>query len=101
MAMRLQQGLLGNLDPPSRERLRIFGLKLIVLLLFVGVFAVRYRYPPFGLVAEFAGWYGAFAGLLALVRSEPIGAPSLNGWDELLGFFALKFLAGFFAAVAG
>jgi hypothetical protein len=93
--------LLRTLDPTSRARIRIFGVKLLVLLPFSALLAARYRYPPFAMIASFAGWYAIFAGALALVRGEPIGGPSLNGWDELLAFFALKALAQFLAAAAG
>jgi hypothetical protein len=99
--MQLQQGLLGNLDPPSRERIRIFSLKLLVLMLFASLLAARYRYPPFAVIGSCAFWYAAFAGLLALLHREPLAGPSLNGWDELLAFLAIKALAQFLAAITG
>jgi hypothetical protein len=46
-------------------------------------------------------WYGFFAGVVALFRWEQFAGPSLNGWDEVLAFFALKYLAQFLTGVMG
>jgi hypothetical protein len=94
-------GLFDALDPPSRVRVRIFGFKLLVLFPFSMLLAVRFHLNPFGEIALCAFWYGLFSGLVALVRREPVGGPSLNGWDELLAFLALKCLAQFMAVAAG
>jgi uncharacterized membrane protein YagU involved in acid resistance len=101
MSTRSQLGLLDALDPLSRSRIRIFSFKLLVLLPFSILLAARYRYPLFQTISSFALWYGLFAGLIALFRREQVGGPSLNGWDELLAFFALKYLAQFLSAIAG
>jgi hypothetical protein len=93
--------LLADLDPRSRSRIRIFGFKLLVLFPFSILLAVRYRYPLFETISSFAGWYGFFSGLAALFRWEPVAGPALNGWDELLAFFALKYLAQFLSALLG
>jgi hypothetical protein len=50
-------------------------------------------------IAMLAFWYGLFAGAIALFRWERVAGPSLNGWDELLAFFALQCLAGSLSAV--
>ena len=92
-------GLLSAFDPLSRWRLRIFGFKLLILFPFAILLAVRYRYALFYEIALLAFWYGLFAGAMALSRWEPVAGPSLNGWDELLAFFALKCLAGSLSAV--
>jgi hypothetical protein len=97
--MSSQSGLLSAFDPLSQARLRIFGFKLLILFPFATLLAVRYRYPLFNEIAMLAFWYGLFAGAVALFRWEPVAGPSLNGWDELLAFFALKCLAGSLSAV--
>ena len=99
--MSTPSGLLNGLDPASRARLRIFSFKLLVLFPFAMVLAARYHYPVFATVSSFACWYGVFSGLVALFRREPVAGPSLNGWDELLAFFALRFLSEFLTTVIG
>ena len=97
--MSTQSGLLEILDPLSRARIRIFSFKLLVLFPFSTLLAARYRYPLFDTIASFAGWYGIFSGLVGLFRREQVAGPSLNGWDELLAFFALKYLTQFLSAI--
>lgn len=97
--MSSQSGPLSAFDPLSQSRLRIFGFKLLILFPFATLLAVRYRYPVFDEIALCAFWYGLFAGVMALFRREPVAGPSLNGWDELLAFFALKCLAESLSAV--
>ena len=92
-------GLLSAFDPLLQSRLRIFGFKLLILFPFAMLLAVRYRYPLFNEIAMLAFWYSLFAGAIALFRWEPIAGPSLNGWDEVLDFFALKCLAESLSAV--
>jgi hypothetical protein len=62
---------------------------------------VRFHVSVFGEIGLCAFWYGFFTGLVALVRWERVAGRSLNGWDELLAFLALKCLAEFLAAVVG
>jgi len=57
--------------------------------------------PLFGTISSFACWYGFISGLVALFRREQVAGPSLNGWDEMLAFFALKYLAQFLSVVVG
>src|ERR1700757_5457007 len=97
--MASQSGLLSAFDPLSQSRLRIFGFKLLILFPFAMLLAVRYRYPLFNEIAMLAFWYGLFAGAVALFRWEPVAGPSLDGWEELLAFFALKCLAESLSAV--
>ena len=99
MPMKSQSGLLDALDPLSRSRIRIFSFKLLVLFPFSMLLAARYRIDVFDEIGLCAFWYGFFSGLVALVRREPIAGASLNGWDELVAFFALKYLAQFLAAL--
>ena len=101
MSTRLRLALLADLDPLSMSRIRIFSFKLLVLFPFSILLAAQYRYPLFGTISSFAGWYGFFSGLVALFRREQVAGPSLNGWDELLAFFALKYLTQFLSVVVG
>jgi hypothetical protein len=91
--------LLAALDPLSRSRIRIFSFKLLVLFPFSILLAARYRYPLFETISSFAGWYGFFSGLVALFRWEQVAGPSLNGWDEVMAFFAVKYLAQFLSTL--
>jgi hypothetical protein len=99
MFTRSQSGLLDALDPLSRSRIRIFSFKLLVLFPFSALLAARYRYPLFDTISSFAGWYGFFSALVALFRREQVAGPSLNGWDEMLAFFALKYVAQLLSAI--
>jgi hypothetical protein len=101
MSPKSQLGFLDALDPASRARLRIFSFKLLVLFPIATLLAVRYRQPLFEMISSFAGWYGFFSGLVALFRREQVAGPSLNGWDEMVAFFALKYLAQFLSAILG
>jgi hypothetical protein len=93
-----QLGLLGALDPASRARIRIFSFKLLVLFPIATLLAVQ---PLFETISSFALWYGLFSGVVALFRRERVAGPTLNGWDEVLAFYALKYLAQFLSAVVG
>lgn len=93
--------LLDALDQPSRMRLRLFCSKLMVLFPFATLMAVRFHVSGLGEIGLCAFWYGFFTGLVALVRREPVAGPSLNGWDELLAFVALKCLAQFLGGIVG
>jgi hypothetical protein len=99
MSTRLQSELWDALDPSSRWRIRIFSFKLLLLIPVAMLLAAGYRFPLFGTISSFAGWYGFFSGLVAAFRRERVAGPSLNGWDEMLAFFALKYLAQFLSAV--
>ena len=101
MSTRSQLGLPGALDPLSRSRVRIFSFKLLILFPVATLLAGRYRYPLFETISSFAGWYGVFSALVALFRREQVAGPSLNGWDEMLAFYALKYLALFLSAAVG
>jgi hypothetical protein len=100
MSSKSQMGLLGALDPVSRARIRIFSFKLLVLFPIASLLAVRYRQPLFETISSFA-LYGLFSGVVALFRREQVAGPTLNGWDEVLAFYALKYLAQFLSAVMG
>jgi uncharacterized membrane protein YccC len=101
MSTKLQLELPGALDPLSRSRIRVFGFKLLVLIPFATLLAARYHHPVLETVASFACWYGFFSGLVALFRREQVAGPSLNGCDEMLAFYALKYLAQSLSAIVG
>jgi hypothetical protein len=94
-------GVPGALDPSSRSRIRIFSFKLLVLFPLSILLAARYRDPLLETMSSFAGWYGVFPGLVAAFRRERVEGPSLDGWDEMLGFFALKYIAQLLSATVG
>ena len=88
------------LDPVTRLRLRGFGLRLTVLSVCTLAFS-RHGMSPIATASVFCLWYGIFAGAAALVRRERFGAPSLNGWDEMLAFNALALLARVLSGAVG
>ena len=88
----------------TRHRERAFGIfsfKLLVLFPIASLLAVRYRQPLFETISSFALWYGLFSGAVALFRREQVAGPTLNGWDEVLAFYALKYLAQFLSVIVG
>jgi hypothetical protein len=85
-------GAMAALDPASRLRLRGFALKLSLLAVCTLAFAGQGG-RLFATASLFCVWYSIFAGIAALMRRERIGAPTLNGWDEMLAFDALALLA--------
>jgi hypothetical protein len=93
--------ILAALDPNSQMRLRLFRLKLLILFPCAILLALCFRVSVFLEIASCAFCYGFFTGAAALVRWEPVAGPSLNGWDELLAFLALKCLAQFLASILG
>ncbi len=101
MSSKSQLRLLGALDPASRARIPLFSFKLFVLFPIASLLAVRYRQPLFETISSFALWYGLFSGVVALFRREQVAGPTLNGWDEVLAFYALKYLAQFLLVIVG
>ena len=101
MSARSPSGLLDALDPLSRSRIRIFSFKLLVLFPFATLMAARFHHPLFGTISSFAGWYSLISALVALFRREQVAGPSLNGWDEVLAFCALKYLAQLLSGIMG
>ena len=101
MSSKSQLGFLDALDPASRARIRIFSLKLFVLFPIATLLAARYRQPLFETISSFALWYGLFSGVVALLRREQVAGSTLNGWDEMLAFYALKYLVQFLSAILG
>jgi hypothetical protein len=74
------------LDPPSRRRLLIFGIKLLIVIVVAAVFALPRDYSPFRAIAFFCGWQSAFAGAAALFHRHRLDAGFLTAWDEMAAF---------------
>jgi len=103
--MKAKNGLFGwslaALDVASRRRIRIFTVKLLVVLLIAIVFAVPRGYPPFRAFAFFCGWQSAFAGAVALFQHHRLDAGFLSAWDEMAAFLGIAELARLAGAIAG
>jgi hypothetical protein len=62
---------LSSLDPNSRHRIRIFTMKLLVVLLIAVAIAVPQGHPPFRRLAFFCTWQSLIAGMTALFQRQP------------------------------
>jgi hypothetical protein len=83
---------LSSLDQASWLRLRIFGLRLLLVILFAVTFAASRGYPLAGALALFCGWNFVFAILLALFERRRLDPHSLTAWDETAAFLGLAAL---------
>ena len=91
---------LASLDQVSLLRLRIFGRKLVLVILFAVAFAASRRgYPLAGALALFCGWNFVFAALMALFERRGLDPHSLTVWDESVAFLGLAALMRFVAAI--
>jgi uncharacterized membrane protein HdeD (DUF308 family) len=90
-----------TLDPLSRRRLKIFTLKLAVVVLFAAALAIKQHYPALRTLAVFFGCQSLFAGAIAAIQRQRIDTVSLNAWDEMAAFFAVTMLVRLVAAFAG
>jgi hypothetical protein len=91
---------LASLDQESWRRLRIFGCKLPLVVLFAVVFAAPHGYSLAGALAFFFGWQAAFAALQALLQRHSLSAGSLTAWDETVAFLGLAVLMHLVGALA-
>jgi hypothetical protein len=87
------------LDQTSRLRLRIFALKLLILVLFSAALASQHDYPPPETMPFFCFWQSAFAGMAALLQRHKLIAASLTAWDEMPAFLGLAVLLHLVGAV--
>jgi hypothetical protein len=90
---------LASLDQVSLLRLRIFGRKLVLVILFAVAFAASRGYPLAGALALFCGWNFVFAALMALFERRGLDPHSLTVWDESVAFLGLAALMRFVAAI--
>lgn len=91
---------LASLDQASWQRLRIFGCKLTLVVLFAIAFAAPHGYPLAGALAFFFGWQAAFAAFQALLQRHTMNAKSLTAWDETIAFLGLAELMRLVGALA-
>ncbi len=91
---------LASLDQAPRQRLRIFGCKLPLVVLFAIAFAAPHGYQLAGALAFFFGWQAAFAAFQALLQRHTMNAESLTAWDETAAFLGLAELMRFVGALA-
>lgn len=90
---------LASLDQVSLLRLRIFGRKLLLVILFAVVFAASRGYPLAGALALFCGWNFVFAALMAMFERRGLDPYSLTAWDETVAFLGLAALMRFVGAI--
>jgi len=95
----IRVSLLSSLDGASRQRLRIFAFKLVLVIPFSVILA---RHRDFSLPATlwfFLCWHAAFSGLAGLLQRHRPGATTLTAWDEMAAFVGLAALARLAEAV--
>ncbi|HXP06000.1 MAG TPA: hypothetical protein VN808_17935 [Stellaceae bacterium] len=90
---------LRSLDQASWLRLRIFGRKLLLVIVFAVAFAASRSYPLAGALALFCGWNFVFAALLALFERQGLDPNSLTVWDETAAFLGLAALMRLVGAI--
>jgi hypothetical protein len=88
------------LDAASRRRIRIFTVKLLVVIPVAIAFAIPRGYSPFKVLAFFCGWQSLFAGAAALFQRQQLDSSRLTGWDEMAAFMGIAELARLVAAIA-
>jgi hypothetical protein len=89
------------LDVTSQRRVRIFLVKLVIVVPAALLFAAPRGYPPLRALAFFCGCQSLFSGLTALFQRQRCDAACLTAWDETAAFLAVTELARIFGAVAG
>jgi hypothetical protein len=80
------------LDPRSRLLVRIFAVKLVVIIPVAVPLATRGGYSLLGILSLFCLWHSFFAGTAALLQRQKHGAPFLTAWDEMAAFLAIAVL---------
>jgi hypothetical protein len=102
--MRMEDGLLARspLAPGAASwwRIRVFVLKLSVVILIAVVFGASRGYPPLSAIAFFCGWQSVFAGGAALFQHHRLDADFLSAWDEMAAFLGVAELVRLIAAFA-
>jgi hypothetical protein len=82
-----------TLDPVSRRQLRVFGLKLLMMIPLAVVLATRHDYPLLETISSLCLWYSVFAAIVALLQRQQLGAAWLTAWDEMVAFLGIAVLA--------
>jgi len=81
--------------PVSRQRLRIFLVKLAAMILFAAMFAVFRGRSPLGMLAVFCGWQALLSAVTALLQGRRLNAGRHSAWDEMAAFVGISALARF------
>ena len=87
------------LDPVSRQQLRVFAFKLLIIIPVSVALAVRRGYPVLETISFFCFWYAVFSGAIALFQRQQPGAAWLTAWDEAAAFVGIGILARLLAAI--
>jgi len=87
-------------DAASWWRIRIFIVKLSIVILVAIAFGGSRGYPPLRAVAFFCGWQSVFAGAAALFQHHRLDAGFVSAWDEMAAFLGVAELARLIAAFA-
>jgi len=89
-----------RLAPDARWRIRVFIVKLSIVIPVAVAFGATRGYPPLRAIAFFCGWQSVFAAAAALVQRHRLDADFLSAWDEMAAFLAVAELARLIAAFA-
>jgi hypothetical protein len=81
-------------------RIRIFIIKLSIVIMVAVVFGASRGYPPLGAIAFFCGWQSVFAAAAALFQRHRLDADFVSAWDEMAAFLGVAELARLIAAFA-
>jgi hypothetical protein len=87
------------LDRQSRLRLRIFAVKLLMVIPFSLMIAGQQGLPLLQVFAFFCFWHAIFSGLAGLFLRQSYRASGLTAWDEMAAFFAITLLARLLGAL--
>jgi hypothetical protein len=103
--MKMEDGLLARspLAPGAASwwRIRIFILKLSIVILVSVVFGASRGYPPLRAIAFFCGWQSVFAGVAAVVQRHRLDADFVSAWDEMAAFLGVAELVRLIGEIVG
>jgi hypothetical protein len=88
------------LNSTSRRRIRIFTVKLLIVILIAIAFALPTGHPPFRAIAFFSGRQSLFAGATAVFQRHRLNAGFLTAWDEMAAFLGVAEVARLITAFA-
>ena len=92
---------LSALDPMSRRRVRILGLKLLITVVFGVALAASHGYPMLAAMAFLCGWQSLIAAMAALLQHQRVDAAMLTGWDEAAIFLGIASLMRLASVILG
>jgi hypothetical protein len=88
-------------DDASRRRVRIFAVKLLIVVLFAGAFAAARGNPPLKTLAFFCGWQCLLSALTAWSQRQRCNADYLTAWDEMAAFLGVASLMRMVSVISG